>query len=241
MKKWFVLISVLAPGLTLAACGSAATVAEIDNEIAPAVTQDAAVPQVEGTRDPGEFAGELPEATLLIMGTFMLEETEFAVDAAQAAELLPLWQVYKSMLDSDITAAEEIDALTGQISETMTAEQMQAIEAMEITGADIRTLSDSLGLTASFGGGGVNADGTVPEGELPGEGVPGSGGGPGSGMGGGPGGGQGLSGTGLSTEEIQSLQATREASGGGNGFGGGMGSNVSTELIDALIDLLQSK
>lgn len=246
MKKFIILFSILILAVFLAACGSSNT----DTNTASTAVLDTAVAQGEGTGERGAFSGELPEATRLIIGTFQLEETVNAVDTEQAAELLPLWQVYKSLMESDITATEEINALTDQIAETMTAEQMQAIEAMEISFEDMAALNQTLGLSSGF----QRVDGTSEEGEdivipddaviisgefVPGEGVPGSGNGNGPG-----GGGRGQSmgdATGLSSEEIESLQATMEASGGRGGFGGGMGSMVSTELIDALIELLQSK
>ncbi len=47
----------------------------------------------------------------LSIGTFKLEEGSIAADAEQAAELIPLWQVLKSLLESDTAAEEEIEAL----------------------------------------------------------------------------------------------------------------------------------
>ncbi|MBL8107970.1 MAG: hypothetical protein JNJ72_20545, partial [Anaerolineales bacterium] len=56
-------------------------------------------------------SGELPEITKLVIGTLNLKGTGNAVTPEQAKELLPLWQVYLSLLKSDTAAQEEIDAL----------------------------------------------------------------------------------------------------------------------------------
>jgi len=85
----------------------------------------------------------------LILGTFQLEGTEQAVTAAQAAELLPLWQVYQDLLTSDTAAQAEIDALLEQIQETMTAEQMQAINAMDLSQQDVFAMMQEQGVGMS--------------------------------------------------------------------------------------------
>lgn len=90
--------------------------------------------------------GELPEITKLVIGTLNLKDTENAITPEQAKELLPLWQVYLSLLSSDTAAQEEIDALVEQIGETMTSEQTQAIEAMQLSQEDIFTVMQENGL-----------------------------------------------------------------------------------------------
>lgn len=82
----------------------------------------------------------LPASTRLILGTFRLEGTAEAVTAGQAAELLPLWQVYEELQASGTAAQEEMDALVQQIQETLSASQVQSIEAMGLTRADIMTV-----------------------------------------------------------------------------------------------------
>ena len=110
------------------------------------------------------------------MGTLKLEETDHAVASDQAADLLPLWQVLNSLSSSDTAAQEEINAITEQIQETMTAEQLAAIEAMELTGEDIFATMQELGLTYSPG----QREGTPRPGFRGGQG-PGGGGFPGGG------------------------------------------------------------
>jgi len=104
--------------------------------------------------DPAEFTSSsenaMPLSTQLLIGTFKLEETDLVVTAEQANELIPLWQVLQSISSSDTAAQEEMDALVEQIQETMTAEQVQAIEAMNLTPQDMFTIMQEQGL----GGGG---------------------------------------------------------------------------------------
>ena len=70
------------------------------------------------------------QSTNLIIGIFQLEETENPVTKDQAAELLPLWKVYKSLLESSTTAALEQEALIKQISELLTEDQLAFIAEM---------------------------------------------------------------------------------------------------------------
>lgn len=80
-----------------------------------------------------------PTETQLALGSLKLEETDYAITVEQAEELLPMWQVYDELMNSDTVAQEEIDALTEQIEETMTSEQMQAIADMQLNQQDILT------------------------------------------------------------------------------------------------------
>lgn len=176
--------------------------------------------------------GEMPEITKLVIGTLNLKDTENAVTAEQAQELLPLWQVYLSLLSSDTAAQEEIDALVEQIGETMTPEQTQAIEAMQITQEDMFAVMQENGL--GMGGnrpqmsGASNSGGFTPPdggGFAPPDGggfaPPDGGGFPSGGM---PSGTQSQSGN--QSSGVQPAQ----------GFGGG---GVPTPLIQAVIDYLQ--
>jgi hypothetical protein len=147
--------------------------------------------------------------------------------------------VLNSLSSSDTAAPEELTAITEQIQETMTAEQLQAIEEMAITSEDMFATMQELGLVNAPQ---VNASGTPQpgsgfgggQGQGPGGGfVPGGappGGGPPDGGPGGGGGGQGLT-----QEQIATAQA-RRAEGGG-----GFGNRMLTPLVEAVIELLESK
>ncbi len=208
-KKIFVLGMLFA--LLLAACGGTST---------ETVSTETSVGALSENYD-----NALPIQLQLSVGTFKLEGSDLAVDAAQAAELLPLWQVLNGMNENGTAAQEEVDALVNQIVETMTAEQINAISAMQLTREDMSAVVQEYGLMDNLTGGM-----TPPEGFTPGmgrnSGVPGlSGGGPGAD-------------SGMSPEQIATAQAERQASGEAGNM---MNSRIAGVLADGLIELLQSK
>ena len=145
-----------------------------------------------------------------------LENTDQAIASSQAADLLPLWQVLNSLNASDSVAPEEITAITKQIQETMTPEQIATIDDMGLTPEDIFATMQELGLTT----GQPNAEGgqQPPAGGRPEGGFPG----------GGPGGQE------FTPEQIATAQARKAE-------GGGMNTRMLTPLVEAVIELLESK
>jgi hypothetical protein len=230
MKKHSLLFTMLATLGLLVACSSNTDATANINQAETSLQDSAPDSDISQEGPPPEgFELEVPLQTALIIGSFELEETENEITTEQASELLPLWMVLKNLLESDTAAAAEIDALTNQIADTMTDAQMEQITDLEFDPQSQRTLMNELGLTEEFqrpertdGEEGTGRGANRPEG-MP-EGM-------------GPGGGQG--GEGLTPEQIEELQATREA--GGGRLGGQMGMMGNTVLIDALIELLQSK
>jgi len=223
MKKAVFLTIVMT--LLMTACGSADSTSEADT----------------GNQQFDPNTRELPLITKLAIGTLKLEDTDLAVSSDQSADLLPLWQVFNNLSSSDSAAPEEITAVTEQIQETMSSEQLQAIDDMELTSQDIFATMQELGLVNAPQ---VNAEGTPQAGgsfrfrggqgsgggDFPGGGPP-DGGPPGGGFGGG-----GFGGEGLNPEQIATAQA-RRAEGGGTGFG----NRMMTPLVEAVIELLESK
>jgi hypothetical protein len=86
------------------------------------------------------YADALPEASQLLVGTLRLDGTELAVTPAQAQELLPLWEAYRSLSTSQTAAPQETTALVTQIQQTMTDAQMSEIADMKLTTADLQTV-----------------------------------------------------------------------------------------------------
>jgi hypothetical protein len=84
------------------------------------------------------------DEAMLIVGIFKLENTDQAVTVKQASELLPLWEVIKSMAASDTSAQEEVDAAIGQIRENLTSTQLQKITAMNLTEQDVSVFEQTL-------------------------------------------------------------------------------------------------
>jgi hypothetical protein len=123
--KWIPIVAVLVIGLTLAGCGAG----------------------VEASTSAGGIAStQLSDAETLALGTLRLEDTAQAVNAAQAAELLPLWKAAQSLSTSQTISTVEMDALYAQIREAMTPEQIKAIDAMDFTEAEITEMKSSLGV-----------------------------------------------------------------------------------------------
>ena len=232
--------------LLISACGSDATqVGEIDPAAESASgevvessgnseTEEESQSPLEKSREElrADFAeSALPPASQLVLGTLMLEDTEYAVDSELAVYLTPYWKLYKSLLESDTTAQEELDALINEVQEVMDADQVNYIASLELTQEDLMTYMNELGIMENM----------LPEGEADGEGqgftrpdgMP-------EGMqpGGGPGRGQGGGTEGMDPEMMATMQAEREAKGGA----GGMGANrMMVPLIDTLVELLEGK
>ncbi len=128
MKKLVFPLILLA--LLLSACGAAKTSTPAQNSNDPA-------------------ARTLPPLTQVAIGIFKLEGTDQAVNAKQAADLLPLWEVYSTLSQSETAAQAEIDGLVQQIQEGMTSDQMKAIQDMKLTQKDVFTVMQEKGILAS--------------------------------------------------------------------------------------------
>lgn len=123
--KWIPVIAVLVIGLALAGCGASTSAST------PAGRTDSA---------------QLTDAETLALGTLKLEETAQAVDAGQAAELLPLWKAAQSLGASSTITSQEMDALYAQIRGAMTPAQIEAIDAMNYSADDIAQMQSTLGV-----------------------------------------------------------------------------------------------
>lgn len=106
----------------------------------------------------------LSQVNKLLVGTLKLEDTDQAVTKEEAAQLLPLWQAYLSLSNSQTAAEVEVEALLKQIQSTMATEQVQAIEALKLTSTDMIDLMQSMG--------GLRPQGTPNPQSTPGFGIP---------------------------------------------------------------------
>lgn len=224
MKKITLTLLPILLVLILAACGSEET------KTVPNAGED--------TTRQGNF--EPPVEMQLMMGIVKLEDTENAIDLEQAADLLPLWKALRSLADSETTAQVEIDAVITQIEDTMTTEQMEAIEAMDLTMQDFGSVAEILGIEGGFSGrfGEMTSEMQATmeamreSGEFPGN-RPGFGDGPGFGGGQGPGGGFGGQ-EGFTPEMRETAMAER-------GITRGAGFGINSTLLDGFITFLEAK
>jgi hypothetical protein len=220
--RQFILICVVMV-LMLTACGGDAT--ETPLEVVETEVK---------LNDRPEF--EMPVQTQLMLGTFMLEGTEFEVVAEQAPELITLWKALQTLSTSDTTAEAEIEAVVNQIQDAMTSDQLTAIQEMDLTQESLRTLMGELDIQQGEGFTGADREGQpegFPEGGFPGGGLPGGGLGGGQGQGMGPGG-QGF-GENLTPEQLATMEAMRAER------GGGLRNRANLFLIEPLIELLEGK
>jgi len=138
-KKIHIILSVVLLGAILSACASLPI---LGTSSASSSTNNRSSSQSSSLADPAN----LPIQTKLAIGTFKLEGTNLAVTATEAKDLLVLWTAVKVLSTKNTTAPEEMQALYQQIQETMTPEQVKAIEGMNLTSSDIRSLMNSLGI-----------------------------------------------------------------------------------------------
>jgi hypothetical protein len=221
MKKVILVLTISALAVTIAACT-----------------------KTTGQADPKGNSGPLSTEAELLVGTFKLENTDLAVTAGQAKQLLPLWQTLQALSTSNTAATEEISAVVDQIKSTMTTKQMDKITAMKLTQQDIMSIMGQAGVA----NGPSTTTTPMALGGLPSSGgnAQGAGGGPGGGQAGGPpsGGGNFPAGGG----GFQGGTDPGIAGGPGGASStpqairtNGMSSQVPAPLLNALIQLLQKK
>jgi hypothetical protein len=100
-----------------------------------------------------DYANALPLRNQLALGTLRLEDNPaVSVTPEQATQLLPLWQALRNLTGSGTSATAEVNALLAQIEGELTAEQLDAINAMALTQADIQAVAQEWGISGSNGG-----------------------------------------------------------------------------------------
>ena len=168
MKKYTIPILMLILALSLAACSSSETSGTTEN------------PSDSATSSSTTTTYNLT-ASQLALGMLQLAESGQSLTIDQAKALLPLWQAYINLTQSDATAQMELEGLAKQIQGLLTPEQLATIQAMNIDDAAIEAYitENGISMRGAMGKGGAGA-GTGPgAGGGPGGGLPGSGGGPG--------------------------------------------------------------
>lgn len=115
---------------------------------APAAEPTAAAPtSVAGEFLSIDYADAANLRSQLAYGIIQLNGTSNAVSAEQAKTLIPLWQAVISLSGDETTASEELTAVQDQITLALTAEQLQAIAALQITNADLNSFYAQYGIS----------------------------------------------------------------------------------------------
>ncbi|GAP12959.1 hypothetical protein LARV_00699 [Longilinea arvoryzae] len=218
MKKNLIGAIIILGALILSACSGAA------------VRATATAGATSSTLSTG-YSNAISTAQQLALGTLKLEESATPIDTQTASALLPLWKAVRSLSTDDSASQLEIQAVYQQIEETLPADQITAIAAMQLTGADLSQEIASLAPAANSekttasasSASNSNAAGAPTGGQTPPQdmnaGLTGTGGG---------GQGVGLTTSSTTTQTVKVAGTTQT-------------SPVSTVLVDAVIALLEGK
>ncbi len=267
MKKLVLSIFILT-ALLFSACGGKTTnEAESQDLAAPEVStssensNSSGEPRNPQSGDPAAMADrEVSDLTRLLVGLFKLEGTDLVLSTEQAAALIPILNSYveltqnqdvapqqqagtpevsnDAMQEQQTANQEQQTALIEQIEAVLTTDQLNSITALELDQEAVMAFLEEQGL--SFGGGqpGQGTDQVMPQGtpstDQSGN-VPQVQGTPGSGNGG-PGGNPQ---DGSAPMDGQSTPGTGQ--GGDQGGRGGSSGSTSSVLIEALLQLLETK
>lgn len=205
--------------------------AAVDLSAEDAVEGPADIQEQDQTQEMEQLSTQMK----LILGTMALDQAGLNLSSEQANSLIPLWKVMKNLLDSDTSAAAEIEALFGQIQDELTEEQRIWVENFNITKEEYQAILTELVPEDLLSSGVLMTEeerearrataiaengGTVPQ-ELQGSGG-------GRGMGGGSGVPRSLTG-----------ETPGDGTGAGQGAGAG-GGQINIYLIEALIIELET-
>ncbi|HAE58024.1 MAG TPA: hypothetical protein DCG54_00550 [Anaerolineae bacterium] len=160
MTRKLFLIPLLILALALSACGTDAPAPASPSNGADTTSEQAApaviVPSSEQYASPSldtTYEGALPVRLQLTLGTLMLDGTPEAITPEQAQTLLPLWQALQALTASGTSATAETNAVLAQIESSLTAEQLNAIRAMQLTSPKMQEWATENGISLGSGGG----------------------------------------------------------------------------------------
>ena len=156
MRRWMTLILAVAALLALSSCGRGEeSVAASSSEPAANASQASGsegANQTPSSALASDYEGALPPTNQLILGILRLEESDDALNGAQAATMLPLWQALQS---GSIQNQSERAAILRQIEGTLSEAQIEAIGAMQLTFTDMTDWAQANGIEMpQFGQGG---------------------------------------------------------------------------------------
>lgn len=135
MKKTFFVSIVLLAIVLLAACAPVA-------ETTPVVPTSLASEYL--TTD---YPDAVNLRSQLAYGIILLDNSANAISAEQAKTLIPLWQAVIALSGTETTASAELTAVQDQITTALSADQLKAIAAMQITNADLNSFYAQYGIS----------------------------------------------------------------------------------------------
>ncbi len=216
MKRYSFIVILLSAAIVLTSCKSKTETTAVPEVAAPAVKVDTISTPIVGEQpqDPSNpsidytFESALSTRLLLALGSLKLAETAAPITKDQAAQMMMLWQALENLSSSGTSPEAEVNALLTQVEEALTAEQIAAINAMQLTQEDLQAWTETNGIVV------------------------------GSGTGAGSGTGQGMGqGSGLSPEARATKQAENALLGMTPSEEGGQG-GISSAITQALIEYL---
>ncbi len=155
MNRAILGLLILATVLALSSCNRNSEAAADDANTTSSEPQEeegAATDSASTSALASNYEGALPPTNQLIIGIFRLEETDNAVNSAQAATMLPLWQALQS---GAIQNQTERQAVLRQIEGALSEAQLEAIGSMQLTFADMNDWAQANGIELpQFGQGG---------------------------------------------------------------------------------------
>ncbi len=189
----------------------------------------------------------------LAPGILKLEGTDLAVTAAQAKDLLPLWKAVKGLSSSSTASSQELEAVYQQIQDTLTAEQLDSIQNLDLSGQNLQDMMSQYGIEMPNGGSTANLtesekatrvagfqsrqnNSSSGGGAPAGGGMPSGGSAPSGEM---PSGGDMGGGNFTPPDQAGGTTQSTPQAGQTGGRGGGMG--MSSMFIDPLITLLETR
>jgi len=145
MNKKMILM-VLVSMLLLSACSGAAIIAPNPNQGSEMDNGENVADLSNGDKNPADGDPnrsleqsqemvQLNSQIQLILGTMALTDSDLKLTQDQAAALLPLWKVMKTLLASDTAAGAEIEALLNQIRSVFSPQQLEWVNNFSISQA----------------------------------------------------------------------------------------------------------
>jgi hypothetical protein len=180
------------------------------------------------------------------IGLLKLEETGYAVSASQAKDLLPLWKAVRAMGADRNASQVEVEALYAQIQESLSADQIQYITALDLTSSEISSLAQKYTVQTSQDYPASQSAATQPTRTASNSSSTGGGpgGGPGGDLGGGPGGFPGVELLGAASASTSSTQTTAQSLAKATAAARSssvVSSAVNVQLASSIIQLLEKR